>query len=78
MEDLNDGPSVHARLPGPLNPRGAYFKMRAMIKKAYNDTVERSSSCASISLDGRDIQAAGESADTSTTDPVSAFFAPHP
>ncbi|KAG8942670.1 hypothetical protein FRC04_003571 [Tulasnella sp. 424] len=68
-EEFNNGPSVHASLPGPPNPREAYFKMRATIKETYQDTVDQSSSCASISLDGRDTRAPGEPSRTLTPNP---------
>ncbi|KAG8965572.1 hypothetical protein FRC05_003222 [Tulasnella sp. 425] len=75
MEESNDGPSGHAGLPGPPNPREAYIKMRRLIRKEFQDTPDREpmdqySSCASISLDSKDTQAPGvPAAGTLATDP---------
>ncbi|KAG8942672.1 hypothetical protein FRC04_003573 [Tulasnella sp. 424] len=71
MKKSNGGPS---KSPGPPNPRDAYFKMRRLIQgefqvAVHGEPIDQSSSCASISLDGKGIQAPGEPADTLTTDP---------
>ncbi|KAG8942671.1 hypothetical protein FRC04_003572 [Tulasnella sp. 424] len=74
-DDSESGSSRHAGLPGPSNAREAYFRMRTLIQNerkgaTHGESIDQSSSCASISLDGKDIQTHGEPTDILTTDPL--------